>query len=175
MRIEVVGIAVIALAAFVFSGCDAGNSKSDAKKSPAKDSHGHDHKDGDDHDGEKKAAKILHGKNGGHIVELKPTDLVAEWCHSSDNDVIKVFILNEGASANQAVKADSVTIRATAGSNKDPFTLAAVAANEAGEAAEYKLDDKQLALAMTLGVVLEIKVGDKTYSAEIPAHAPHSH
>lgn len=177
MRIEVVGIAVIALAAFVFSGCDAGASKSNTTKAPAKDSHGHDHKAGDDHDhaGEKQAAKILHGKNGGHIVELKPADLVAEWCHSSDNDVIKVFVLNQGATANQAVKADSVTIRATAGSNKEPYTLSAVAANEAGEAAEYKLDDKQLALAMTLGVVLEIKVGDKTYSAEIPAHAPHSH
>jgi hypothetical protein len=163
MRIEVVGIVVTSLAAFVFSGCDQGATKAAKPKAT------------ENHDRDEKKAEIVHGKNGGHIIKLTPTDLVAEWCHSSDNDVIKVFVLDEKATANHPIKADSVTIRPTSGNKRDPFTLAAVSANENGESAEYKLDDKQLALAMTLGVVLEIKVGEKTYTAEIPAHAPHSH
>jgi hypothetical protein len=37
------------------------------------------------------------------------------------------------------------------------------------------LDSKQLNVAMTLGVKVEVKVGDKTYTGEIPPHAPHDH
>ena len=42
-------------------------------------------------------------------------------------------------------------------------------------ASVFKLDDADLALAIPLGVDIQIEVGDKTVKGEIKAHAPLDH
>ncbi len=61
------------------------------------------------------------------------------------------------------------------GNDTTPFELPAVEPNANGESAEFMLDSKQLNVAMTLGVKVEIKVGDQVYTGEIAPHAPHDH
>jgi hypothetical protein len=164
-------LALVALGLFTVAGCDnpAGNNKTNNKAaSGEKHDHDHDH----DHAAHEHAA---HGPNDGHVFKLSPADLSAEWTHSSANDIIKVFVLDKDSKSNQAVKCDKVVITPMSGNDTTPFELPAVAPNPNGETAEFMLDSKQLNVAMTLGVKVEVKVGDKTYTGEIPPHAPHDH
>jgi hypothetical protein len=164
-------LALVALGLFIVAGCDnpAGNNKTNNKAaSGEKHDHDHDH----DHAAHEHAA---HGPNDGHVFKLSPADLSAEWTHSSANDIIKVFVLDKDSKTNQAVKCDKVVITPMSGNDTTPFELPAVAPNPNGETAEFMLDSKQLNVAMTLGVKVEVKVGDKTYTGEIPPHAPHDH
>lgn len=164
---------LVALGLFVVSGCDtpAGNNKT-SNKTASGEKHDHAHDHDHDHAGEEHAA---HGPNDGHVFKLTPADLSAEWTHSSANDIIKVFVLNKESKSNQAVKCDKVVITPLSGNDTTPFVLPAVAPNANGETAEFMLDNKQLNMAMTLGVKVEIKVGDQTYTGEIAPHAPHDH
>jgi hypothetical protein len=164
-------LALVALGLLTVAGCDnpAGNNKTNNKAaSGEKHDHDHDH----DHAAHEHAA---HGPNDGHVFKLSPADLSAEWTHSSANDIIKVFVLDKDSKSNQAVKCDKVVITPMSGNDTTPFELPAVAPNPNGETAEFMLDSKQLNVAMTLGVKVEVKVGDKTYTGEIPPHAPHDH
>lgn len=175
-------LALLALGLFMIAGCDnpAGTKNKPVNKAASTDKHDHDHDhdhadhDHADHD-HAKEGHAAHGPNDGHVFKLTPADLSAEWTHSSANDIIKVFVLNKDAKANQAIKADKVVITPLSGNDVTPFDLPAVAPNANGETAEFMLDSKQLNVAMTLGVKVEIKVGDKTYTGEIPPHAPHDH
>ncbi|MFM7117624.1 MAG: hypothetical protein ACKO0N_13395 [Planctomycetota bacterium] len=173
MRLLNLVLPLCALSLFIISGCDnpaASTAKpnSNPKAADKHDhDHDHDHKAGDhDHD--------AHGPNGGHMFELTPNDLAAEWTHSSSNNIIKVFVLNKDGKANEAVKCDKVVITPLSGNNTTPFELPAVEPKD-GASAEFMLDSKDLNVAMTLGVKVEVKVGDKTYSGKIAPHAPHDH
>lgn len=171
MRFLKLALPLCALSLFIFSGCDkpaASNAKPNANtKTADKHDHDHDHEHAD-HD------HPAHGPNGGHMFKLTPDDLSAEWTHSSSNDIIKVFVLNKEGKANAAVKCDKVVITPVSGNNTTPFELPAVEPKD-GASAEFMLDSKDLNVAMTLGVKVEIKVGDKSYVGEIAPHAPHDH
>jgi hypothetical protein len=173
MRLLNLVLPLCALSLFIVSGCDkpaASNAKpnSSTKAADKHDhDHDHDHKEGD-HD------HAAHGPNGGHMFELTPNDLSAEWTHSSSNNIIKVFVLNKDGKANEAVKCDKVVITPLSGNNTTPFELPAVEPKD-GASAEFMLDSKDLNVAMTLGVKVEVKVGDKTYAGQIAPHAPHDH
>lgn len=177
MRLLSFCLALVALGLFIVAGCDnAGSGNNKTNKTAAGDKHDHAHGDHDHADhahGDHEHA--AHGPNDGHIFKLTPADLSAEWTHSSANDIIKVFVLDKDAKNNQAIKCDKVTITPLSGNDTTPFELPAVAPNANGETAEFMLDSKQLNVAMTLGVKVEIKVGDKTYTGEIAPHAPHDH
>lgn len=165
------GLIVIGCGLWIASGCDSkSTAKTNQGKSPA-NNEAHHHDDHADHDHDHPA----HGPNDGHLIELTPNDLHAEWTHSSSNDIIKVFILDKDGKKNQPIKADQVTITPSTGSNPAPFKLTAVAPDANGETAEFMLDSDQLNLAMSLGVKVEFQVGDKKYQGEIPPHAPHDH
>lgn len=175
MRSYKLALTVLALALFAASGCDnpsAQSANKPAGNNKAADKHDHDH---DDHKHDDHAGHAAHGPNDGHMFTLSPDDLTAEWTHSSSNDIIKVFVLNKEGKANQPIKCEQVTITPLSGNDVTPFNLPAVEPNANGEAAEFMLDSKQLNVAMTLGVKVEFKVGDKTYSGEIAPHAPHDH
>jgi uncharacterized protein involved in copper resistance len=194
MRLLNLVLPLCALSLFIVSGCDnpAASPAKPGSSTKAADKHDHDHdhdhkegdhdhKEGDhdhkegDHDHkEGDHDHDAHGPNGGHMFELTPNDLSAEWTHSSSNNIIKVFILNKDGKANETVKCDKVVITPLSGNNTTPFELPAVEPKD-GASAEFMLDSKDLNVAMTLGVKVEIKVGDKTYSGKIAPHAPHDH
>ena len=169
-------VASVACLAFAFlSGCDNGttakNSDTPAHELTHGDGHDHDDHAGHDH-GESDLP--VHGPNHGHLFRLKDTKMVGEWCHYKDNNVIRMFLLED--KDGNVVAADAVTVTPTAGSDKNPFNLEGDSNEKAGGSFNaYMLDDQKLHLAMNLGVKVEFKVGDKTYSGEIEPHEPHEH
>ncbi len=136
------------------------------------DDHDHAH-DGDDHDHD--VAADVHGPNGGHLFEFEGGDYHGEWKHYNDNFVIRVYILDKDGKKNQAVAAEYVTIKRATGDDGAEFTLDPESPDDDGNAVVYSLDSQDLTIAMNLGVKVEMKLGDKTYTANIPAHAPHDH
>ena len=117
----------------------------------------------------------VHGPFGGHTFKWDSDDYRAEWKHYNDNDVIRVYVLDATGKKEAPVKA-SVAMIPLGGSDKTPFELEAEKANEAGEAAVYSLDEKNLGIAITaVGVKVEMKVDGKTYTGIIEAHEPHDH
>jgi len=157
------------------SGCDdspqASATKSDGHDH---DDHGHDHGDhGHDHDHEH-GELPAHGPNNGHLFKLSGTDMVGEWIHYSDNDIIRVLLLDK--KFENAIEYDGVSITPTAGDDKTPFVLELdPEKNINDKKLVYMLDEQKLMLAMSLGVEVEITVGDKTYKGAIEPHVPHDH
>ncbi len=159
----------IALAGFLLVGCDNTGTPDDnnAGGATTTDENGHAHGEG--------GAHPAHGPHDGHLFEWNTHDLHGEWKHYKDNSLIRVFVLDENAEDAVAVKADSLTVRRDLEDDDEIFELEAEEPNADGEAAVYRLDDAGLAMAMNLGVVVEMKIGDKTYTSKIAAHEPHDH
>ena len=143
------------------------------------DHEGHDHGDHEghdhgDHEGHDHAAHDVHGPFGGHVFSFDSDDYRAEWKHYNDNDVIRVYILDSTGKKEAPVKA-TVEMIPMAGSDKTPFELEAEKPDDEGRSAVYSLDDKNLGIATTLGLKVEMKTDGKTYTGVIEAHAPHDH
>ena len=170
MRTLALFTAGLAIACFAFAGCEPTTDNSSGEgttETKADDGHGHDHS----HDG-----GHAHGPNGGHPFTFdNGEEYQGEWKHYGDNHIIRLYIL-DAEGKNVAVKADSVTItRLTGDADEASFTLDAEDPNENGEAVVYSLDSQDLKIAMNLKVKVEMKIGDKTYTAEIAEHQPHDH
>jgi len=165
---------LVALVACLSFACLQGCGDSTTAK---QDDHaGHDHGDhaGHDHGSHGEDALPVHGPNHGHLFRLKDTEMVGEWCHYKDNNVIRMFLLDD--KHKNVVPIDAVTVVPMAGSQKEPFVLEGDDNEKAGDKFHaYMLDDQKLLLSMTLGVKVEFKVGDKTYAGEIEPHEPHDH
>jgi len=115
-----------------------------------------------------------HGPNNGHLFKLEGSELVGEWIHYNDNDIIRVLLLDKGLK--DVIAFDGVTITPTAGSDKTPFELELdVEKSPKGKNVIYMLDDKGLGLAMSLGVEVEFTLGDEKFKGKIEPHAPHDH
>lgn len=52
------------------------------------------------------------------------------------------------------------------------FTLDPEEVDDLGQTSRYCLDDQNLMVAMNLGVVIEMTIGETTYQSDVP---PHSH
>jgi|GEM_PF-3896031 len=178
----------------LFSGCDQGKSGPGAGKAKSNTAAAHSHDDdaghshagedkdgeahhaGDDKDAEAHAAADSHSKvHGGHPISFGDAGFSAEWKHSSNNDIIDVYILNKEGTADMPIKAASITIRQATGENPESFELAAVGPNENGETAHFQRDDQRLNTAMSLGVVVEVTFNGETKTATIAAHQAHDH
>lgn len=182
--LSIVALAFVALACFTFSGCENGTATKDANSTSSGD-HGHDHdgdSHGDDHDahaghdhdgGGHEEGAHEHGPNGGHLFTFSGDKFRAEWKHYSDNHVVRVIVLDKKAESAVPVAAESMTVRRTAGDDGTVFTLDAESPDAEGKTAVYSLDSQDLDIAMNLGVTIEMKVGDDTYSSVIPPHKPH--
>ncbi len=116
-----------------------------------------------------------HGPNGGHMFPLDTEEFQAEWKKYTDNNVIKIYVLDAAGKEPALIKADSFVITPKVGEGGDSFELKADAADENGMSSVYMLDDADLAMAIPLGVDIEIKVGEKTMKGEIKAHEPLDH
>ena len=165
----------MALSYFCLAGCSP--AKKEVKNSNPNNNnvHAHDHDHDDGHGDDVADGKLgPMGPNGGHQIDFNSDQMNAEWVHYNDNHTIRLVILDPTGKANRRIKADSVSIRRTKG-NDQGFTLTAEDPDDNGAAEKYMLDDKDLAIAMVLGVTVEVKMDGKTYAGKIPPHEPHSH
>lgn len=123
----------------------------------------HEHDDEHSHDSGKK-----YEADNGHGFQFEPHHFSGEWGHTFNSDLIQIFILDKETKDKKPIKVDSIAIRR----GDQIFSLDAEAEDEQGLSHTYSLDNKELAIAMNLGVTLEMTVGDESYTAKI---APHSH
>lgn len=113
-----------------------------------------------------------HGPNGGHIFEFDDsTEFLGEWVQHRSSDLITIFILDDTGKQNLPLAIESMIVRR----GDALFSLDPVEPNDVGETAKYALEDKDLTIAMNLGVTVEIDISEKTYSGKIPANAGHHH
>lgn len=155
---------------------DHGHDHGDGHGHDHGDGHGHDHGEGghDHGDGHDDGELPAHGPNNGHLIKLGGTDMIGEWIHYNDNDIIRVLLLDK--KLENAIDYDGVTITPTAGDDKTPFELELdPEKNPEGKKVVYMLEEQKLMLAMSLGVDVEFRIDDKTYSGKIEPHAPHDH
>ena len=169
----------VVMTGILFTGCAQ---QSDTAAPANSEQHDHDHEghdhEGHDHDHEghdHDEHADIHGPNGGHMFKFDSGDKYqGEWTHSNANDIIRVYVLDSTGKKPVPVKAE-VSVVPMAGADKTPFELEPDAANDAGESAVYSLDDKNLFIAFSIGVKIEMKVGEEVYVAKIDAHEPHDH
>lgn len=159
--------AFFALAVFASTGCDEQPEKAAQGDKVANDSG--DDKHSDDHD------HPAHGPFGGHMVKLDTSDVQLEWKKYKDNDVIKMYVLDAAGKEAAPMKIDSFIVTPKVGNDGTGFTLEPEEPDSDGATAVYSLDDKDLSIAIPLGVDIEIKAGDKVYKGEIKAHEPLDH
>ncbi len=172
-------LAGIALALFMSTGCD----KPSGDDHAAHGDHDHDAEhahDADDHTGhdddtDSHADHPDHGPFGGHVFKLDTSEFQGEWKKYKDNDVIKMYLLDATGKKAAPLKVDSFIVTSKVGNDDAGFTLEPEEPDAEGATAVYSLDDKDLSIAIPLGVDIEIKVGDKVYKGEIKAHQPLDH
>ena len=185
MRIFALTTALLALSLFVFAGCEPTNNTANNSETTNTSGDGHDHDhdhSGHDHDHDHSGHDHdhdhgegdAHGPNGGHPLKFDAGDFSAEWTHSNDNDIIRLIFLDKAGKANKFVKADSVTMRRTKG-DEEVFTLDPENATEEGMTDRFMIDSKDLNIAMSLGVTVEVKMGETVSTAVIPPHEKHDH
>ena len=143
-------LAFVALAMFGTIGCDKAEQATNG--SQADHSHDGDHSHSDESHDDHPA----HGPNHGHIFALDSDEYQGEWQKFSDSDVINMYILDANGQ-NIALKVDSFTVTPKVGNDNSSFTLEAKDADADGATAAYTLDDKDLSIAIPLGVDIEIK------------------
>jgi len=115
-----------------------------------------------------------HGPFGGHIFPLDTDEYQAEWKKYSDNTIIRMYMLDAEGKKAAPVAVESFTVTPKVGEGAEPFVLAPED-SENGMASVYMLDDANLAIAIPLGVNIEIKMGDKTIKGEIKSHEVRDH
>ena len=179
-------LAAIAIVVFATSGCDrppAGGSGSpgstdehgDHDHDHADDDHDHDHAD-DDHDHDhSEHDHPAHGPYGGHIFPLDSPEYQGEWKKYNDNDVIRMYVLDADAKKAVPIKVESFTVIPTVGNEDVTFELEAEDPDAEGKSAVYMLEDKDLTIAIPLGVKIAIKTGELTINGNIKAHKPRDH
>ena len=158
-----------ALALFMFAAVGCENPKADGDGHAAHEHDGHEH-DGHGHDHDHPA----HGPNGGHIFPMDTDEYQAEWKKYMDNNKIRMYILDAEGKEAAPIAVDSFTVTPKVGEGVEPFELEAEDPKD-GMSAVYMLDDARLAIAIPLGVNIEIKMGDKTIKGEIKSHEVRDH
>lgn len=132
--------------------------------------HSHSH---DDHgDGEQAACRI--GPNGGHVYEFANESLLMEITQSKSGDVVR-FLLLDADEKQAPMKVTSFKVTPSAGRDSSPFMLEPENPDEDGKTHSYMLEEKDLRIAIPLGVKVEVTTEDKTYVSTIEAHEHHDH
>ncbi len=127
--------------------------------------HNSDHSHSDNH-----GSYHRHGIHGGHIFEFKPQGTyLGEWVQNRKNDLIRIYILDSKGEKDVPVDAENLILRR----GETLFSLDAETPNEDGKSAIYSLEEKDLAIAINLGIAVEMTVGDTRYEGEIPPNAGH--
>lgn len=165
-------VACFALIVFATGGCDKPTANTGTTPDAGHEDHDHDH-EGHDHDDEHSHA--AHGPMGGHIFSLSSPDFQGEWKKYPDNNIIRMYVLDAAGKKPVPVNVDSFIVKHKIGNDGKQFEFAAEDPDESGASAVYKLDDQDLAIAMSTGVDIEIKIGDQTVTGSIEAHEPLDH
>jgi hypothetical protein len=93
---------------------------------------------------------------------------------SNDNDVVRFYLLSN-MDENKPMKVDSFKVTSLAGSDAATFELEPENPDADGVTHVFMADDKDLRIAMRMGVTVEVKSGDLVLKGTVDAHEPHDH
>jgi PBP1b-binding outer membrane lipoprotein LpoB len=157
--------AAIALSAFLITGCGdtSTKDKSDDKKTA----------DHDDHDREE-APHHAHGPNdGSHFVFGDTEEFAGEVVTYGENDLVKVMFCDFKGKKTVSLNATKLSIVRKAGDNRTPFDLEAIKPDDEGKTDGFKLEDKDLKIAIGVGaVIVKATIDGKEYEGTA---YPHNH
>jgi len=152
----------VACLSLAVTGCGDTKKKEETKKDPHA---GHDHG--------------AHGPNGGHMLELTPGGMHAEWNHTEEG-LITVWILDDTAKKEVAIEQEKVVFKVEIeGSDTTEYELEAVDAEE-GKASKFEVTDENLLQGLeTAGkgakVTLMFSHDDKDYTGNVEHDEHHDH
>lgn len=105
-----------------------------------------------------------HGIHGGHIFEFDSADFVGEWTQKTKSNLVRIYLLNVEATKEFPVNAESLIVK----KGESIFSLDPVSVDNLGQTSVFELDEKELAIAINLGVTVSLFANEKEYSGEIP-------
>ena len=155
MLFRLSGFAVCLLSALIFVGC--GNDKDVDEK----DDHDHDH---DDH----AHYHAPHGVRGGHIAIFKSADgeeVMIEHVEKAGANLVEFYTV-ENKDKNHELRALAIEKFTIVSKTKDSFELMPVDPKE-GMASKFQAQDKNLIVAMDLGVDASFELDGVEYKAQI--------
>jgi hypothetical protein len=135
-------------------------------KSSSSHDHGHDH--GHSHGDE-------HGPNGGHLVDVSPSNLHAEWAHDDEKELVSVYV-DDFKKAGKVVEGVKIEVA----SEGNPAKSYELAVNDKGF---YSIKDLELLTALEMAgdekeskvkATLQMTVDGKPEQAAI-VHHDHGH
>lgn len=175
---------IAALMCFVSVGCQNSDTKTDSKTdSKTNASHSHDDSTAHEH---KEVASTAHkhadgstctcelGENGGHLFTFENKEYKGEYVISKDSDVVRFFLLNS-KDEDVSMKVDSFKVTPLAGADAVAFELEADSPDGDGKSHIYMAENKDLRIALNLGVKVEVKSGDLMLAGQIDAHEASGH
>lgn len=115
-----------------------------------------------------------HGPNHGHVFDFDNANYKGEWVVSKDNDVVRFYLLDANKS-NTNLKVDDFKVISSVGSDSATFELEPEKPNADGSANAFMSEDKDLRIALRMGVSVEVKSGDMTLKGTVAGHEPHDH
>jgi hypothetical protein len=164
-----VGLYTLAGLSILVAGCQPSGT---ASSKPAADSHGHDHH-GHSHEGHDHSSD--HGPNGGHLVDLTPSNTHAEWAHDDESGKITLFF-TDSIKAGQKVESAKIDLN-VAGQEPKTYEF------KVTEKGSYELESLELLTALELcsgepdskvTAKLVAKIDGKEESAPV-VHHDHGH
>ena len=152
MKSYLFAFAVLAIALTSAIGCD--NNAATTEEAPERTTHVHRH------------GPILNGE----MFDFD-SDYTAEAQRVSGGDIIRIAILDKEGKKEARVLTESLTVR-----RKDEvFVMTPSPDDETTDEGSYlfELNDKDFAIAWSLGIEVEMKVGDKMYKGTLGSFEPH--
>jgi hypothetical protein len=165
-----IAICTIAGLSILTTGCQPTGSASG--KPTTADAHGHDHS-GHGHEGHDHSSD--HGPNGGHLVDLVPSNTHAEWAHDDETGKITLYF-TDSIKAGQKVDSAQIALNVA---GQEPKTYE-FKVNEKGA---FELESLELLTALELcsgepdskvAAKLVAKIDGKEESAPV-VHHDHGH
>lgn len=116
------------------------------------------------------------GPHGGELIELGNEEYHAELVLDAKTHALRIYLLGPDAKTAATTAAEQVTLNVEGGS---PLVLKPAADQEAGKAATFELVDEKAVHALAdAGFIhggLQVKIGDKAFSAPIDIHFDGDH
>ena len=153
---------IVALGTFALAGCQPQPTNSGEHSHNDHEGSEHGNHNADNDHSENTNAHPPHGPHSGHVYSFDQ-DYQLEWALST-TDLVRIYILDAEGKKVTPVVGSLVIKREADGSS---FELDPENPAEDGSVESFTLENKELSIAMNLGVVAELKTKNKTYVAKI--------
>lgn len=166
MNLLRISLVVVAMMAFVMSGCGEGTGTEKSDKTDKTEKKDDGHSDAHHHH--------MHGPNdGSHFLFEGTEEFAGEVVSFGENNVVKIAFCDLAGKETMKLKAEKVTVARASGDETTPFELTAVEPDADGLTDSFMLDSEDLKIAVKVGAVtVKATIDGKEYTGKA---MPHNH